>query len=138
MEFDKSFIGEHILETLQELLPQDDIVSRSRWTQKDPISRADTLPNQSVHSRPTHSEKYILREGIAPQSGGTEVVPSAQVMTLVLAVVTHSLMSLIVTYFILVLLLIVIIWFMVRKWWNSWKKSNQYSAYEKIFQLYNT
>src|SRR5688572_24680636 len=84
MELDKSFARENILEALQELLPRDEMVSRNQ---------ADTLPNQSVHSRPTHSEKYISREGIAEQSGGAKVVPSAQVMPLVPAipVVTSSL-----------------------------------------------
>ncbi|RGB21769.1 hypothetical protein C1646_777277 [Rhizophagus diaphanus] len=47
-----------------------------------------------------HSEKSILREGVAKQSGGAEVVPSPQVMSLVLAipVITSSLMSPMVLY----------------------------------------
>jgi hypothetical protein len=60
MELDKSFVRENILKALQELLPRDDMVSRSQ---------TDTLPNQSIHSRPAHSEKFISREG------GAEVVP---------------------------------------------------------------
>src|SRR4051812_19240978 len=106
MELDKSFARENILEALQELLPRDEMVSQNQ---------ADTLPNQSVHSQPTHSEKYISREGIAEQSGGAEVVPSAQVMPLVPAipVVTSSLMSPMVLYSILAFLLIVVIWFVV-------------------------
>ena len=41
MKFDKSFARKHILEALQELLPQDEIVLRNQ---------AVTLPNQSVYS----------------------------------------------------------------------------------------
>ncbi|RIA82474.1 hypothetical protein C1645_835299 [Glomus cerebriforme] len=41
MELDKSFAKENILKALQELLPQDEIVSKSQ---------TDTLPNQSIHS----------------------------------------------------------------------------------------
>jgi hypothetical protein len=111
MELDKSFAREYILEALQELLPQNEMISRSQ---------TDTLPNQSVHSRPTYSEKFISREGIANQLGGAEVVPSSQVMPPlgIAPVVKSSLMP----YAILALLLIVVIWFVVRKWWNSWKK----------------
>src|ERR1044072_444877 len=86
MELDKSFARENILEALQELLPWDEMVSRNQ---------ANTLPNQSVHSRPIHFEKYISREGIAEQSGGAEMVSLAQVMSLIPAipVVTSSLIS---------------------------------------------
>ena len=58
---------------MQELLLQDGVVSRSQ---------TDTLPNQSVHNQPAHSEKSISREGVAKQSGGAEVVPPPQVMPL--------------------------------------------------------
>src|SRR5215217_6573284 len=73
MELDKSFARENILEALQELLPRDEMVFRSQ---------TDTLPNQSIHSRPAHSEKFISREGVAKQLGGAKVMPSAQVMPL--------------------------------------------------------
>ena len=126
MELDKSFARENILEALQELLPRDAMVSRSQ---------TDTLPNQSVHSQPAHFEKSILREGVVKQSGGAEVVPSAQVMPLAgpsrtAPVVKSSLMP----YAILALLLIVVIWFVIRKWWNSGKKSNtEYSPNQNYF-----
>jgi len=108
MKLDKEYAKEDILEALQELLPQNGVVSRSQ---------TDTLPNQSVHSQPAHSEKSISREGVAKQSGGAEVVPSPQVMPLAgpsrtAPVVKSSLMP----YAILALLLIVVIWFVVMKW----------------------
>ncbi|RIA84775.1 hypothetical protein C1645_831761 [Glomus cerebriforme] len=65
-ELDKSFARKNILEALQELLFQDEMVSRSQ---------TDTLPNQSVYSQPAHSEKSISKEGVAKQSGGAEAVP---------------------------------------------------------------
>jgi hypothetical protein len=68
MKLDKEYAREDILEALQELLPRDGVVSRSQ---------TDTLPNQSVHSQLAHSEKSILREGVAKQSGGAEAVLSA-------------------------------------------------------------
>ena len=97
-------------------------------------SQTDTLPNQSVHSQPVHFEKSISRKGVVKQSGGAEVVPSAQVMSLapVIPIVTDSLMSPMLIYSILTLLLIAIIWFVVRKKiWNSWsakpkEKSDRY------------
>ena len=55
MEFDKSFAREHILEALQELLPQDEMVLRNQ---------AVTLPNQSIHSRPAHSENLFQGKGL--------------------------------------------------------------------------
>src|ERR1041384_7848597 len=73
MELDKSFARENILEALQELLPRDEMVSRNQ---------AVTLPNQSVHSLPAHSENFISRKGIAKHSGGAEVVPLSQEMPL--------------------------------------------------------
>ena len=103
MELDKSFARENILEALQELLPRDEMVSRSQ---------TDTLPNQSIHSRPAHSEKFISRES------GAEAVPLSQEMPLAsvtVPVVTSSLMSPMVTYSILALLLIAVIWLVVRK-----------------------
>ena len=125
MEFDKSFAREHILEALQELLPQDEMVLRNQ---------AVTLPNQSVHSRPAHSKKIISREGVAKQSGGAEAVSSAQAIPLapVIPIVADSLMLPMLIYSILTLLLIAIIWFVVRKKiWNSWsakpkEKSDRY------------
>ncbi|CAB4377454.1 unnamed protein product [Rhizophagus irregularis] len=122
----KEYDKEDILEALQELLSRNEMVSRSQ---------TDILPNQSIHSRPAHSEKSILREGVAKQSGGAEVVPSPQVMPLAgpsrtTPVVKSSLMP----YAILALLLIVVIWFVVRKWWNPWKKSNtEYSPNQNYF-----
>ncbi|PKY53850.1 hypothetical protein RhiirA4_426335 [Rhizophagus irregularis] len=112
MELDKSFARENILEALQELLPRDEMISKSQ---------TDTLPNQSVHSRPAHSKKFISREG------GAEAVPLSQEMPLApvtVPVVMSFLMSPMVIYSILALLLIVVIWLVVRKCWNSWKKSN--------------
>ena len=126
MKLDKEYVKEDILEALQELLPRDGVVSRSQ---------TDTLPNQFVHSQPAHSKKSISREGVAKQSGGAEVVPSPQVMPLAgpsrtAQVVKSSLMP----YAILALLLIVVIWFVVRKWWNSGKKSNtEYSPNQNYF-----
>src|SRR6266480_1389516 len=121
MELDKSFARENILEALQELLPQDEMVSRSQ---------TDTLPNQSVHSQTVHFEKSISREGVVKQSGGAEVVPSAQVMPLAgpsgitpaIPVVANSLMSPLISYTILTLFLLAIIWIVGKKIWNSWKK----------------
>ena len=128
MELDKSFARENILEALQELLPRDEMVSRSQ---------VDTLPNQSVHSRPTHSENFISRKGIAKHSGGAEVVPLSQEMPLApvtVPAITSSLMSPMVLYSILAFLLIVVIWFVVKKYWNSSKKSNtDYSPNQNYF-----
>jgi hypothetical protein len=124
MELDKNFARENILEALQELLPRDEIVSRSQ---------TDTLPNQSVHSQPAHSEKFISREGVTKQLGGAEVVPLSQEIPLTPAipVVASSLMSPMVTYSILALLLIAVIWLVVgKKIWNSWgidKKNDRYT-----------
>ncbi|RIA78747.1 hypothetical protein C1645_842434 [Glomus cerebriforme] len=114
MKLDKEYAKEDILEALQELLPQDGVVSRSQ---------TDTLPNQSIHSQPAHSEKSISREGVAKQSGGAEVVPLSQEMPLAPAtvpVVTSFLMSSMLIYSILTIVLIAIIWIVGRKWWNSW------------------
>ena len=127
MKLDKEYVKEDILEALQELLPRDGMVSRSQ---------TDTLPNQFIHSQPAHSEKSISREGVAKQSDGAEVVSSPQVMPLVPAipVVTSSLMSSMVLYSILAFLLIAVIWFVVRKYWNSSKKSNtEYSPNRNYF-----
>src|SRR3954454_24959081 len=112
MELDKSYVREHILEGLRELLPRDEMVSRSQ---------TDALPNQSNHSRPAHFEKSISREEVAEQSGGAEVMPSSQVIHLapvIVPAVTRSLMSPMVLYSILAFLLIVVIWFVVTKYWN--------------------
>src|SRR6266542_4243015 len=117
MEFDKSFAREHILEALQELLSRDEMVLRNQ---------AVTLPNQSVHSRPAHSEKSISREGVMKQSGGVEMVLSSQAIPLaqVIPIVADSLMSSMLIYYILTLLIIAIILFLVRKKiWNSWRGS---------------
>src|ERR1043165_8960419 len=116
MELDKSFARENILEALQELLPRDEMVSRSQ---------TNTLPNQSIHSRPAHFEKSISRKEVAEQSGGAEVVPLSQEMPLApvtIPAITSSLMSPMVLYSILAFLLIVVIWFVVRKYWNLSKK----------------
>jgi len=133
MELDKSFARENILEALQELLPRDEMVSRSQ---------TDTLPNPSVHSQPAHFEKSISREGVVKQSGGAKVVPSAQVMPLVgpsgttpaIPVVANSLMSPLISYTILTLFLLAIIWIVGKKIWNSWKKNNtEYSSNRNYF-----
>ncbi len=52
MEFDKSFARKNILKALQELLPSDEMISRSRRSikRKDSISWANTLPNQFIHN----------------------------------------------------------------------------------------
>ncbi|PKK59655.1 hypothetical protein RhiirC2_719668 [Rhizophagus irregularis] len=55
MELDKSFARENILEALQKLLPRDEIIMGSQ---------ADILPNQYVHSQPTHSDEYISSKGL--------------------------------------------------------------------------
>ena len=128
MEFDKSFARKHILEALQELLPRDEMVLRNQ---------AVILPNQSIHSRPAHSEKSISREGVMKQSGGAETVLSSQAIPLapVIPIVADFLMSPILIYSILTLLLIAIIWFVVRKKiWNSWNRSfwNRAKLKEKV------
>ena len=133
MELDKSFARENILEALQELLPRDEMVLRSQ---------TDTLPYQSVHSRPAHSEKFILREGVAKQLGGAEAVSSAQIMPLAgpsgttpaITDIANSLMSPLISYTILTLFLFAIIWIVGKKIWNSWKKNNtEYSPNRNYF-----
>src|SRR6266498_2188025 len=115
MELDKSFARENILEALQELLPQDEMVLRSQ---------TDTLPNQSVHSRPAHSKKFISKEGVVKQLGGAEAVP----LPATVPIIASSLMSPILIYSILILVLIVIIWIVVgKKIWNIWEKSDRYT-----------
>jgi hypothetical protein len=122
MELDKSFARENILEALQELLPRDEIVLRSQ---------TDTLPNQSIHSRSAHSEKFISREGGAEAVLLSKEMPLASVTV---PVVMSFLMSPMVTYSILALLLIAVIWLVVRKCWNLWKKSNtEYSPNRNYF-----
>ncbi|RIA86525.1 hypothetical protein C1645_829126 [Glomus cerebriforme] len=58
------------------------------------------LELEQANDRPTHSEKSISKEEVAKQSGGIEVVLSAQVMPLIPAipVVASSLMSPLITY----------------------------------------
>ncbi|PKC54174.1 hypothetical protein RhiirA1_477839 [Rhizophagus irregularis] len=108
MELDKSYAREHILEALRELLPQNEMVSRSR---------TDILSNQSVHSRPAHSENSISKEGVMKQLGGAEVMP----LPATAPIIASSLISPMVAYSILALLLIAVIWFAVgKKIWNSW------------------
>ncbi len=133
MELDKSFARENILEALQELLPRDEMVLRSQ---------TDTLPYQSVHSRPAHSEKFISREGVAKQLGGAEAVSSAQIMPLAgpsgttpaITDIANSLMSPLISYTILTLFLLAIIWIVGKKIWNSWKKNNtEYSPNRNYF-----
>ena len=119
MELDKSFARENILEALQELLPQDEMVSRSQ---------TDILPDQSIHSRPANFENFISREGVAKQLGGAEVVPSPQVMPLAgssrIAPAIPTVESSLMTYVILTLFLLAVIWIIGKKIWNSWKKNN--------------
>ncbi|CAB4384265.1 unnamed protein product [Rhizophagus irregularis] len=54
--------------------------------------------------------------------GGTEAVPLLATTPIIVS--SASLISPMVMYSILALLLIAVIWFVVRKCWNSWKKSN--------------
>src|SRR5437763_15915371 len=105
-------------------------------------SQTDILPNQFIHSRPANSENFILREGVAKQLGGAEVVPSPQVMplagfsriALAIPAVANSLMSLLISYIILTLFLLAIIWIVGKKIWNSWKKNNtEYSPNRNYF-----
>ncbi|CAB4388038.1 unnamed protein product [Rhizophagus irregularis] len=91
-------------------------------------SQADILPNQYVHSQPTHSEEYISSEGVAKQLGGAEVIP----LTPAIPIIASPLMSLSIIYSILALLLIAIIWLIGKKIWDSWsdkpkEKSNTHS-----------
>ncbi|GBB84662.1 hypothetical protein RclHR1_11230005 [Rhizophagus clarus] len=111
MELDKSFARENILEALQELLPQDKMVLRSQ---------RDTLPNQSVHSRPAHFEKSISK-----QLGDAEVVLLSQEMPIApvtVPIITSSLMGSLfwdlMLYAILALFLIIIL-IVRKKIWNS-------------------
>ncbi|GBB93126.1 hypothetical protein RclHR1_21130004 [Rhizophagus clarus] len=109
MKLDKRFARENILEVLQELLPQDKMVLKSR-VPTETISQVESLPNQFVYSRPTNSEKYILKEEGVKQLGSAEA---------------DSLMSPLITYSFLILLLIAIIWFIVKKiqnWWSAKSK----------------
>ena len=122
MELDKSFARENILEALQELLPRNEIV---------PKSRTDTLPNQSIHSQPTNSENFISREGVAKQLGGAEAVPLSREMSIApvtVPVVISSLMGSLfrdpMLYAILALFLI-IIWIVGKKIWNSWSTNQR-------------
>jgi hypothetical protein len=103
-------------------------------------SQIDTLSNQSVHSQPAHSEKFISREGVAKQLGGAEVMPSAQVMPLAdpsriasaIPIIVNPLMSPLIICSILALLLIAIIWFVVRKKiWGRDFKNDHYFTHEK-------
>ncbi|CAB4393925.1 unnamed protein product [Rhizophagus irregularis] len=85
-----------------------------------------SLRDQLVSKKNTSSQ-IISSEGIPLELGGVEAVPLSQEIPLapvIVPAVTSSLMSPMVTYFILALLLIVVIWLVVRKCWNSWKKSN--------------
>ncbi|RIA94648.1 hypothetical protein C1645_817699 [Glomus cerebriforme] len=112
-ELNKSFARKNILEALQELLPWDEMVSRSQ---------TDTLPNQFVYSRLAHFEKSIPKEEVVKQLDGAEVVPLSQEMPLApvtIPVIISSLMSPMLIYYIITLVLIAIIWIMVRECWNS-------------------
>ncbi|CAB5200420.1 unnamed protein product [Rhizophagus irregularis] len=129
MELDKSFARENILEALQELLPWDEMVSRSQ---------TDILPDQSIHSQPANFENFISREGVAKQLGGAEVVPSPQVMPLAgssrIAPAIPAVESSLMTYVILTLFLLTVIWIIGKKIWNSWKKINtEYSSNRNYF-----
>src|SRR4051794_1690011 len=96
--------------------------------------------SSQIISETAHFGKFISREKIPLESGGTEAVPLSQEIPLApvtVPVITSSLMSPIVTYSIisiLALLLIAVIWLVVRKCWNSWKKSNtEYSPNQNYF-----
>ncbi|GBC01020.1 hypothetical protein RclHR1_04030015 [Rhizophagus clarus] len=119
MELDKRFARENILEDLQELLPQNEMVLKS-GVPTETISQVESLPNQFVHSRPTNSEKYILKEEGVKQLGGAEA---------------GSLISPLITYSFLTLLLIAIIWFIVKKiqnWWSAKsKEKGRYPTHKK-------
>ena len=73
----------------------------------------------------------------AKHSDSAEAVPLSQEMPLAsvtVPVVINSLISLMVLYSILAFLLIAVIWFVVRKYWNSSKKSNtEYSPNRNYF-----
>ncbi|CAG8506940.1 2581_t:CDS:1, partial [Dentiscutata heterogama] len=73
MEFNKSFAREHILETLQELLLWDEIVSKNQEV---------ILPNQSVYSLSANFENFISRERVVKQLDSEEVMSSPQVIPL--------------------------------------------------------
>src|SRR6266498_2867327 len=90
MELDKSFARENILKALQELLPWNEMVLRSQ---------TDTLPNQSVHSRPAYPEKFISRKGVVKQLGGAEAVP----LPATVLIIASSLLLPIIIYSILTL-----------------------------------
>ncbi|GBC10668.1 hypothetical protein RclHR1_09810002 [Rhizophagus clarus] len=49
MELNKRFVKENILEALQELLPQNEMISKSRVS-TETISQVESLPNQFIHS----------------------------------------------------------------------------------------
>ena len=74
-------------------------------------NQAVILPNQSIHSRPAHSEKFISREGVVKQLGDAEAVP----LPATVPIIASSLLSPIIIYSILTLLLIAIIWLVVGK-----------------------
>ncbi|CAB5202865.1 unnamed protein product [Rhizophagus irregularis] len=80
---------------------------------------------------PTNNSLQLGLKGTLPTPdptisiGGAEAVP----LPATTPIIATSLISPMVTYSILTLVLIAIIWFMVRKWWNSRKKSNQYFTY---------
>jgi hypothetical protein len=88
----KEYDKEDILEALQELLP---------WNEEILLGSTDTLPNQSVHSRPAHSKKSISWEG------GAEAISSAQAMPLAPTIPVIASFS--IAYSILTLLLIAVI-----------------------------
>ncbi|CAB4379307.1 unnamed protein product [Rhizophagus irregularis] len=77
---------------------------------------------------PMNNSLQLGPKGILPtldptiSVGGAEAVPLLATTPIIAS--SASLISPMVTYSILALLLIAVIWFVVRKCWNSWKKSN--------------
>ncbi|CAB4384727.1 unnamed protein product [Rhizophagus irregularis] len=83
-----------------------------------PINNSSQLGPEGTLSTSNPSSQII-------SVGGAEAVS----LPATAPIVTSSLISPMLIYSILTLVLIAIIWFMARKWWNSQKKSNQYSTY---------
>ncbi|PKK58842.1 hypothetical protein RhiirC2_795685 [Rhizophagus irregularis] len=77
---------------------------------------------------PINNSLQLGPKGILPtldptiSVGGAEAVPLLATTPIIAS--SASLISPMVMYSILALLLIAVIWFVVRKCWNSWKKSN--------------
>ena len=95
---------------------------------------------------PMNNSSCIAPDSKNPSGSGqpSSLNPSSQIISVggaeaislpaTASIITNSLISPMLIYSILTLVLIAIIWFMVRKWWNSRKKSNtEYSPYQNYF-----